>query len=96
MKTLTLEKNAIKFSFNSPIEETGFIKETFDFQNKPSYATIGITELLQTDNSVIASMIVGRVFRELQITSKVQNLDYLQVVNLIPNRNWFSSFLLKS
>ena len=58
MKTLTLGENVIEFKFNPPIEETNFLNEDFDFQRKPSYATIGITELIQADNDIIASMIV--------------------------------------
>ncbi len=58
MKTLILEGNVIEFKLNPPIEETNFTSEDFDFQRKSSYATIGITELIQANNNIIASMIV--------------------------------------
>ncbi|EKD44439.1 MAG: hypothetical protein ACD_71C00130G0001 [uncultured bacterium (gcode 4)] len=88
MKTLTLEGNVIEFKFNPPIEETNFTSEDFDFQRKPSYATIGITELIQADNDIVASMVVGRTFRELAETAKVQDLDYLQVVVINQEETW--------
>lgn len=88
MKTFTLEGNVIEFKLNPPIEETNFLKEDFNFQRKPSYATIGITELIQVDNDIIASMIVWRTFRELAETAKIQDLDYLQVVVINQEETW--------
>ncbi|MDD2892188.1 MAG: hypothetical protein PHQ95_04435 [Candidatus Gracilibacteria bacterium] len=88
MKTLTIEGNVIEFKFNPPLEETGFIGEDFDYIKKPAYGTIGITELIKSNNDTMVQMIIGRVFQELFKTGKVQSLDYLQVVVINDEETW--------
>lgn len=53
MKTLMIEGNAIEFKFNSPLEETGFISEDFNYLQKPANATIGVIDIIDSPLSQI-------------------------------------------
>lgn len=39
MEEIRIGRLEVKFSFNAPVEETGYLKEDFDFVKKPAYAT---------------------------------------------------------
>jgi phosphoserine phosphatase len=78
----------IIFSFNEPLEECGNVSETFDIFTKPTYATIGITELINTSSEAMTQLIIGEVFKTFYQTAKVQKLDYLQKLSINGTEVW--------
>ncbi|MDD3144746.1 MAG: hypothetical protein PHV23_01400 [Candidatus Gracilibacteria bacterium] len=82
MKTFEFLGNKIIFSFNSPVQETGYISEDFDFTKKSSYATLGVQTLLKFDNDFQLQFIIGEIFKILKEETKNQKLDYLQIINI--------------
>ncbi len=82
MKTLSIFWNNIEFSFNSPVEETWYISEDFDFNKKTAYATQWIQELLKSNNEIQMSLIIWEVFKTLKKQTNSQKLDYLQTIKI--------------
>lgn len=90
MKTLIYGNTKIELQFNEPIEETGYVKESFDINKRHSYATIWISELLNTKSEIQTQFIVGQIFQEYYRIAKIQELDYLQKLTI----NWTEVWLI--
>ncbi len=82
MKTFEFLWNKIIFSFNSPVQETWYISEDFDFTKKSSYATLWVQTLLKFDNDFQLQFIIWEIFKILKEETKNQKLDYLQIINI--------------
>lgn len=84
MSNLSLHWNKIIFQFNSPLAETNFTAEDFDLSKKSSYVTIGIQDLLNTDNEFEINEIYSKILTTISSKAKTVKLDYLQKVSI----NW--------
>ena len=90
MKTLIYGNTKIELQFNEPVEETGYTKESFDITKRHSYATIWISELLNSESEIQTQFIVGQIFQEYYQMGKIQELDYLQKLTI----NWTEVWLI--
>lgn len=88
MKTFEFLWNKIIFSFNSPVQETWYISEDFDFTKKSSYATLWVQKLLKFDNDFQLQFIISWIFKILKEETKNQKLDYLQIININSVEIW--------
>lgn len=88
MKTLNIFWNNIEFNFNSPVSETWYISEDFDFNKKTAYATQWVQALLKYNNEIQVSLIVWEVFKTLKNQTNSQKLDYLQVIKINNTEIW--------
>jgi hypothetical protein len=76
----------VKFEFNPPVEETGFLKEGFDSVAKPAYATPGIAEIIERSTPI--QPVVSEIFRIFRERAKHSSLDYLQKLSLDGEKVW--------
>lgn len=74
--------NSISFSFSRPVKETGYIWETFDFLQKPAYATLGIQELIREEKGDTVQFVLSAIFQAYKKEAQKQPLDYLQVLTI--------------
>lgn len=86
METLRIGNIEVIFEFNEPLEETGFISETFDFISKPAYATIGISEIVSQKTDV--QPVIFEIFRTFRERAKLSKLDYLQKLSIEGEDAW--------
>lgn len=80
MKTLNIFWNSISFNFNSPIQETWFLNENFNYFQKSAYATSWIKSLLKYDSDIQIQLIIWEIFKILKNQTSSQKLDYLQTI----------------
>lgn len=90
MKEIIIWNTSIELQFNEPVAETGYIKESFDITKRHSYATIWISQLLNTKSEIQTQFIVGQIFQEYYRIGKIQELDYLQKLTI----NWTEVWLI--
>lgn len=84
MKSISIYWNQISFNFSSPLEETGFLWEDFDYKKKTAYATIWIQDLIIADSEILLQLIVWTIFQAFYSEAQKNKLDYLQVLTI----NW--------
>ncbi|MBP9779571.1 hypothetical protein KBD33_03030 [Candidatus Gracilibacteria bacterium] len=80
MKSIFIYGNNISFNFSSPLEETGFLGEDFNYKKKTAYATTGIQDLIIADSPILLKLIVGTIFQAFYNEAQKNKLDYLQVL----------------
>lgn len=84
----TIFWNTINFSFNAPVSETNYLAETFDLNKKSAYITVGIQDLLNTDNEFEVNAIYSKILKTISDKAKVSKLDYLQKVSINGIETW--------
>lgn len=65
--------NSISFNFNSPIQETWFLNENFNYFQKSAYATSWIKSLLKYDSDIQIQLIIWEIFKILKNQTSSQN-----------------------
>lgn len=86
MEAVRIGKLEVKFEFNPPVSETGFLKEDFDSVTKPAYATPGIAEAIEP--SAPTRLAVTEIFRIFRERARTTPLDYLQKLSLNGTEAW--------
>lgn len=84
----TILWNTINFSFNAPVSETNYLAENFDLTKKSAYITIGIQDLLNTDNEFEINTIYSKILKTISDKAKISRLDYLQKVSINGVETW--------
>lgn len=82
--------NSINFSFNPPVSETWYLWEDFDLNKKSAYITIGIQDLLNTENEFEVNEIYSKILKTISDKAKISKLDYLQKVSI----NWIETWCI--
>lgn len=80
MKSISLYWNTISFNFSSPLEETWFLWEDFNYKKKTAYATVWIQDIIKADSEILLQMIVWTIFQAFYSEAQKNKLDYLQVL----------------
>lgn len=80
MKSISIYWNNISFNFSSPLEETGFIWEDFNYKSKTSYATIWIQDIIKADSPILLQLIIWTIFQAFYSKAQESKLDYLQTL----------------
>lgn len=88
MKSISIYWNNISFQFNTPLEETGFIWEDFNYKIKSAYATIWIQDLITAETPMLLQLIVWTIFQAFYNEAQKNRLDYLQVLTINDIEVW--------
>jgi hypothetical protein len=88
MKSISIYWNSISFNFSSPLEETGFLWENFDYKKKTAYATTGIQDIIIADTSISLQLIIWTIFQAFYNEAQKSKLDYLQVLVINGTEVW--------
>ena len=82
--------NYIELSFLSPEKEDWYIRESFNYREKPFYITLWVNSLLnlidyiELKQQLIYHNIINKIYEK----SKVKDLDYLQKLNINGTKCW--------
>jgi hypothetical protein len=88
MEHYTFNKNHIIFALNPPVRETSYLCEDFNFRNKGASITSWIEEMLAIEDTTTLQFFLANVFSYLKTKARLQELDYLQKVELNGEETW--------